>query len=81
MVKYNVDVELELTAYHGNAFSIMGKVISELRRIGVHKEEIEKFIDEAMSGNYDNLLQTWMFYKWMKILMNLLGMLKVMLCK
>lgn len=46
----------------GNAFSIIGAVSGAMRRGGVSNDEIKQFQTEAMSGDYDNLLQTVM--KW-----------------
>ena len=38
----------------------MGQVTRALRHEGVEKEEIDQFMQEAMSGDYDHLLQTCM---------------------
>jgi hypothetical protein len=46
----------------GNAFSILGKVRKALRKGNVPSQEIESIMDEAMSGDYDELLQTVMKY-------------------
>jgi len=47
---------------NGNAFVIMGAVSYALRRGGVSNDEVDQFKREAMSGDYNNLLQTVM--KW-----------------
>jgi hypothetical protein len=60
-VKYP-DIEVQLTGEDGNAFSIIGRVRKALQRAGVPDAEIKEFSDEAMSGDYDNVLQTAM--KW-----------------
>ena len=52
------NIEVQLTGKNGNAFAIIGAVSKALRQSGVNKDEIEKFIDEAMSADYDNLLVT-----------------------
>jgi len=44
----------------GNAFAILGRVRSALKREGVSAEEIGRFCEEAMSGDYDHLLRTVM---------------------
>ena len=54
------DVEVTLVGEDGNAFSIMGRVASALRRAGVEQSDIDSFREEAMSGDYDHLLQTVM---------------------
>ena len=54
------EIEVQLSGEDGNAFSIMGRVASAMRRGGVTQEEIDAFHEEAMSGDYDHLLQTAM---------------------
>jgi len=46
----------------GNAFAIMGAAKLAMRRIGVSPEVITEYITEAMSSDYDHLLQTTMDY-------------------
>jgi hypothetical protein len=54
--------EVVLTGEDGNAFAILGKVSKALRRVGADKEYIDKFRNEATSGDYDHLLTTAMEY-------------------
>ena len=54
------DIDVELSGTDSNAFAIMGQVTKELRRAGVDSSEIDAFRTEAMSGDYDHLLQTCM---------------------
>lgn len=63
-VKYP-EVEVRLVGSDGNGFFIMGAVIKELRKNGVSSKEIDKFREEAMSGDYDNLLRTCM--RWVTV--------------
>ena len=56
------DVTVQLIGQDGNAFYILGAVSKELKKAGVSKEEIDVFMDEAMDGSYDHLLQTVMRY-------------------
>ncbi len=56
--KYNIKVKLVGT--NGNAFALMGKVKQALRKAKAPDEDIKAFLDEAMSGDYDHLLQTCM---------------------
>ena len=63
-VKYP-NVEVQLTGEDGNAFAIMGAVSTALRRAGVPAEEITKYKEESMSGDYDNLLVTAM--RWVSV--------------
>jgi hypothetical protein len=52
------DVFVQLTGNDGNAFAIMGRVISALKDAGVSKEEIDEYLAQSQSGDYDNLLRT-----------------------
>jgi hypothetical protein len=51
---------VQLVGSDGNAFAIMGKVQKALRQAGYPKEEIDRYLAEATSGDYDNLLQVTM---------------------
>ena len=52
------DIEVELSSQDGNAFMIIGRVQRALRKAGVDKEEITRYVNEATSGDYDNVIQT-----------------------
>jgi hypothetical protein len=56
-VKYP-DVKVRLTGTDGNAYAIMGKVQSALRRAGATDEEVAQYIEESQSGDYNHLLRT-----------------------
>jgi len=47
---------VELIGKDGNAFAILGKVRKALLRAG-QPENAEKYLKEAKSGDYDNLLR------------------------
>jgi hypothetical protein len=53
---------VKLIGQDGNAFSIMGHVKQALRRAGADKEYIDKYLNESISGDYDNLLTVSMEY-------------------
>ena len=53
-------VKVRISDGDGNSFFILGRVRKALRRASIPDEEIEQFSEEAMSGNYDHLLQTVM---------------------
>lgn len=53
-------VKVRLTGENGNAFTIIGRTVAALRHGGVSSEEVEQYRTEAMSGDYDNVLQTTM---------------------
>ena len=59
MSKTNIKVKLVGT--DGNAFSIMGAVKKALVE-GGRDDLVDKFLKEAMSGDYDHLLHTCMEY-------------------
>lgn len=54
------DVTVQLTGQDGNAFMIISRTTRELKRGGASKEEQDEFMNEAMSGDYDHVLQTVM---------------------
>jgi len=45
-----------------NAYGIMGAVKRKLRAAGADQEYINQYLQESMSGDYDNLLVTTMKY-------------------
>ena len=51
------EVKVKLTGTDGNAFALIGKVTTALRKNG-HKDLVKEFQEKAMSGDYDNLLAT-----------------------
>jgi hypothetical protein len=59
------NVRVQLTGQDGNAYAIMGAVSTALRRHGVSAEEIAKYKEESMAGDYDNLLMTAM--RWVDV--------------
>lgn len=63
MPKY--DVAVQLSGNDGNAFAIMGSVKQALRRAGATREEIDQYVSDSMSGDYDNLLRTAM--EWVEV--------------
>ena len=63
MSKYAVSVQL--SGNDGNAFAVMGAVKSSLKKAGASKEEIEQYLTDSMSGDYDNLLRVAM--EWVKV--------------
>lgn len=63
-VKYP-EVKVKLVGNDGNAYAIMGNVQKALRRAGVSQEEIAKYLEESMSGDYDNLIAT--ACRWVKV--------------
>ncbi len=56
------DITVKLVGTDGNAFAIMGIVKKALRRAGADREYCEKYMDEAISGDYNNVLATTMKY-------------------
>lgn len=58
MAKY--DVSVQLSGNDGNAFAVMGAVKSALKKAGASKEELDQYLSQSMSGDYDNLLRVSM---------------------
>jgi len=54
--------KLKLIGEDGNVFYILGKAVREARRAGWSEEKINEFKRKAMSGDYNNALQTCMAY-------------------
>ncbi|RLI66828.1 MAG: hypothetical protein DRO67_00195 [Candidatus Asgardarchaeum californiense] len=53
---------VRLTGRNGDAFAILGATIRALREAGADVEYIDKYQNEATSGDYNNLLRTTMEY-------------------
>lgn len=64
MAKYE-NIKVRLTGTDGNAFAIMAKVSGALREEGVPSSEVEDYLAESMSGDYDALLRTAM--RWVDV--------------
>ncbi|TKW61717.1 MAG: hypothetical protein DI628_03580 [Blastochloris viridis] len=60
------DITLQLSGEDGNALSILGCARRAATEAGLSLEERDKFQQEALSGDYDHLLQTCM--KWFAVL-------------
>jgi hypothetical protein len=56
------NVIVELTGHDGNALAVMGRCCQAARQADLPDEHIDKFMVEAMAGNYDHLLQTAMLW-------------------
>lgn len=54
------NITVNLTSINGNAFSLIGATVKALRVNHIPKEEIDAFKEEAMSGDYDHVIQTIM---------------------
>lgn len=54
------DIQVQLTGNDGNAYAIMGAVSKALRKAGATKEQIDQYMSESMSGDYNHLLVTAM---------------------
>ena len=63
MPKYSVRVPL--IGEDGNAFAVMGAVQRALRKAGASKDEINQYLKDAMSGDYNHLLSTTM--EWVEV--------------
>ncbi len=65
MTPKHPDITVTLTGQDGNAFAVLGRCREAARDAGLSEDEIANFMDEAMAGNYDHLLQTAM--RWFEI--------------
>jgi hypothetical protein len=62
MEKHTKKVNLSLDGVNGNAFAIMGVFRRQAKREGWSKEEIDQVLNEATSGDYENLVATILSY-------------------
>ena len=53
-------VTVQLTGEDGNAFAILGRCKQAAQAGGLATADIDAFLTEATSGDYDHLLQTAM---------------------
>lgn len=54
------NITAKLIGRDGNAYAIMAAVKKALRNGGVSRDEIDQYLKESTSGDYDHLLQTAM---------------------
>lgn len=59
------NIKVKLIGCDGNAFTILGAVLRELRHAGVSEEERKEFHAQATSGDYNHLLATVM--QWVEV--------------
>jgi hypothetical protein len=59
MPKYP-DLRVPLVGIDSNAFSLLGKATDCMRKYGIERDEIDQFRQQAMSGDFNNLLNTCM---------------------
>lgn len=64
MTPYYPQVTVQLAGKDGNAFAIAGRTRKALERAG-HYDAAKEFFNQALSGDYDHLLQTVM--KWVTV--------------
>ena len=53
-------IHVKLVGEDGNAFTILGRCQRAAHSAGLPAEEVQDFMTEAQSGDYNNLLQTCM---------------------
>ena len=63
-VKYP-NIKVSLVGSGGNTFAVLWKVRVALKKAKVPPEEIKAFMEEATSGNYNELLNTCT--KWVEV--------------
>lgn len=59
------NIDVQLIGMDGNAFSILGRVLDAMKKAGLSQADIDAFVKEATSNNYDNLLMT--VAKWVNV--------------
>ncbi len=53
---------VKLVGEDSNVYSIIGRVKQALKKAGADQEYIQKYMDEALSGDYNNVLVVTMDY-------------------
>ena len=64
MPKYP-NIKAKLIGQDGNAYAIIGTVKQALRKASVPQNDIDEFVVEAMSGDYNNIIVTAL--KWVTV--------------
>jgi hypothetical protein len=64
MCKYP-NVKVKLLGRDGNAFAIMGSVRAAMQKAKIDKSEIDAYLTEATSGDYNKLLSVTM--NWVEV--------------
>lgn len=59
------EIEVQLTGEDGNVFAVMEAVREALRKGGYSVAVVNAYTDEAMAGDYDNLLRVTM--RWVEV--------------
>nr|BDD45425.1 hypothetical protein 1 [Desulfobacteraceae bacterium] len=62
MKKPDIKPTVKLIDTNGNAFAIIGRVKDALLKAGADKGYVQQYMNQAMSGDYDNLLCITMDY-------------------
>ena len=55
-------VELDLVGEDGNAFAILGRASSALKRAGLHTQYWKEYHGKATEGDYNHLLRVTLDY-------------------
>ena len=50
-------VRVDLTGPHGHAFNVLGKATAALRAAGAPQADLDAYLKEATSGDYEHLLE------------------------
>lgn len=64
MPKYP-NIKAKLIGQDGNAYAIIGTVKQALRKANVPQSDIDEFVVDAMSGDYNNVITTAL--KWVTV--------------
>lgn len=64
MTKYP-NISVDFCNQDGNALAVIGTVTRALQKAGISESEIKMFRQEAMSGDYNNVIQTC--FKWVNV--------------
>ena len=62
MTEPTIKPTVKLIDTNGDAFAIIGRVKNALHQAGADKEYVNQYMNQAMAGDYDNLLCVTMDY-------------------
>lgn len=62
MTPLHPEVSVQLSGHDGNAFIILGLCQKASQQAGLSDAKIDEFTEEAISGDYDHLIRTALYW-------------------
>jgi hypothetical protein len=64
MPKFDAQLDIDLLGPEGNAFVVLAKMRRVLESAGASKNDIDDFMEDATTNNYDHLLEVCREWVW-----------------